>query len=122
MFNWAYTQTSQEKLVSYGQIIKNVDVWLGNKSTVNLITDQEVISTVSFDQLQLFETNIQYTKPIPAPFNKGDKLGEMTINIPGKKPILIPLVAETKVNKINPFFRIFAGIKYLIFGTSLDEI
>jgi len=31
-------------------------------------------------------------------------------------------VAETKVNKINPFFRIFAGIKYLIFGTSLDEI
>ena len=122
LFNWAFTQTSQEKLISKGQIIKNVDVWLGNKSTVNLISEQEIISILSFDQLQLLETNIEYTKPIAAPFKKGDKLGEMTINIPGKKPIVIPLVAETKINKINPFLRIFAGIKYLIFGTSLDEI
>ena len=122
LINWAFTQTFQKKLINKGQIIKKVDVWLGNKSTVNLIVDQEMISTLSFDQLQLFETNIQYTKPISAPFKKGDKLGEMTINIPGKKLIIIPLVAQIEVNKINPFARIFAGIKYLIFGTSLDEI
>ena len=122
LINWAFTQTSQKKLISKGQIIKNVDVWLGNKSTVNLISDQEVISTLSFDQLQLFETNIQYTKPIAAPFKKGDKLGEMTINVPGKKPIVIPLVAEIEITTINPFARIFAAIKYLIFGTSLDEL
>jgi len=122
LINWAFTQTSQKKLISKGQIIKNVDVWLGNKSTVNLISDQEVISTLSFDQLQLFETNIQYTKPIAAPFKKGDKLGEMTINVPGKKPIVIPLVAEIEITTIHPFARIFTAIKYLIFGTSLDEL
>jgi hypothetical protein len=77
---------------------------------------------LSFDQLQLFETTIQYTKPIAAPFKKGEKLGEMTISVPGKKPIVIPLVAEIEVTTINPFARIFAGIKYLVFGTSLDEI
>ena len=97
-------------------------LYLGNKSTVNLISDQEIISILSFDQLQLLETNIEYTKPIAAPFKKGDKLGEMTINVPGKKPIVIPLVAEIDVDKINPFARIFAGIKYLVFGTSLDEL
>ena len=122
LINWAFAQTSQKKLISKGQIIKNVDVWLGNKSTVNLISNQEIISILSFDQLQLFETNIEYTKPIAAPFKKGDKLGEMTINVPGKKPIVIPLVAEIDVDKINPFARIFAGIKYLVFGTSLDEL
>ena len=122
LINWAFAQTSQKKLISKGQIIKNVDVWLGNKSTVNLITEQEIISTLSFDQLQLFETIIQYTKPISAPFKKGDKLGEMTINIPGREAIIIPLVAEIEVKKINPFARIFSGIKYLVFGTSLDAI
>jgi len=122
LINWAFAQTSQKKLISKGQIIKNVDVWLGNKSTVNLISNQEIISILSFDQLQLLETNIEYTKPIAAPFKKGDKLGEMTINVPGKKPIVIPLVAEIDVDKINPFARIFAGIKYLVFGTSLDEL
>ena len=122
LINWAFAQTSQKKLISKGQIIKNVDVWLGNKSTVNLISNQEIISILSFDQLQLLETNIEYTKPIAAPFKKGDKLGEMTINVPGRKPIVIPLVAEIDVDKINPFARIFAGIKYLVFGTSLDEL
>ena len=122
LINWAFTQTSQKKLISKGQIIKNVDVWLGNKSTVNLISDQDIISTLSFDQLQLFKTIIQYTKPIAAPFKKGEKLGEMTITIPGKKPIVNPLVAEIEVTKIHPFARIFAAIKYLVFGTSLDEI
>ena len=104
------------------QLIKNVDVWLGNKSTINLVIDKDVVSTLSFDQLQLIETSITYNRPINAPIVKGDQLGVMEIKIPGKKIIIIPLVAELDVNETNPFFKFFAAIKYLIFGTSLDEI
>ena len=32
------------------------------------------------------------------------------------------LVADKNINTINPIMRIFAAIKYLVFGTSLDEI
>ena len=39
----------------------------------------------------------------------------------GKPRIEVSLVAEKNVNKINPLFRVFSAIKYLIFGTSLDE-
>ena len=31
------------------------------------------------------------------------------------------LKIKSEVNSINPFFRVFAAMKYLIFGTSLDE-
>ena len=120
LLNWAFNQTSQIKLVSKGQIIKNVDVWLGNKSTVNLIIEKDIVSTLSFDQLQLIETSISYNKPTDAPINKGDKLGSIEIKISGKKNFIIPLVAESDVGKTNPFFKLFAAIKYLIFGTSLD--
>ena len=122
LLNWAYNQTSQIKLVSKGQIIKNVDVWLGNKSTINLVIEKDVISTVSFDQLQLIETSISFNKPISAPFKKGDRLGSMLIKIAGKKDLTVPLVAEIDVKETNPFFKVFASIKYLIFGTSLDKI
>ena len=122
LLNWAFNQTSQIKLVSKGQIIKNVDVWLGNKSTVNLLIDKDIVSTISFDQLQLIETSISYNKPINAPIKKGDRLGSMLIKIAGKKDLNIPLVAEVDVNETNPFIKLFAAIKYLIFGTSLDEI
>ena len=39
-----------------------------------------------------------------------------------KKTIYVPLVAETYVNQVNPLLKIFAALKYLIFGTSLDEV
>ena len=122
LINWAFSQTSEKKLISKNQIIKNIDVWLGKQSTINLVSSRDVISIISFDQLQLIKTTISYKKPISAPIKKDDILGTMLIDIPGKKIIKIDLIAEVNVNEINPFYKIFAAIKYLIFGTSLDAI
>ena len=122
LLNWAFNQTSQKKLLSKNQIIKNVDVWLGNKSTVNLVVENDLISTLSYDQLQFINSKIYYKKPINAPIKKGDKLGTIEINISGKKQLTIPLVSERDIQQSNPFYKLFAAMKYLIFGTSLDEI
>ena len=121
LLDWAFTQTSQKKILSKNQVIKNIDVWLGNNPSINLVADNDIISILSFDQIQLINSTISYSKPINAPIKKGDKLGELTINISGKKSINVPLVADSNIGKINPFLRVFAALKYLIFGTSLDE-
>ena len=122
LINWAFSQTSQKTLIKKNQIIKNIDVWLGNKATVNMVASQDYLSILSYDQIASIETNIEYEKPLSAPINEGQKIGTMNIKISGKPKIIIPLVAENNINKINPFMRIFAAIKYLIFGTSLDEV
>ena len=122
LLNWAFTQTSQKTLVNKNQIIKNVDVWLGNKSTVNMIANEDLISILSYDQIKSIESKIEYQKPLDAPIKAGQKIGSLIINISGKPEIILPLVAEKNINKINPFKRIFAAIKYLILDTSLDEI
>ena len=103
------------------QVIKNVDIWLGKKPSVNLITDKKIVLTLSFDQLQLLKSKIEYTKPISAPVIKGKEYGKLLIDIQGKSLIKIPLLAANDVKKVNPIFRTFSAIKYLIFGTSLDE-
>ena len=122
LLNWAFTQTSQKILVNNNQIIKNVDVWLGTKPTVNLVVKKDVVSILSFDQLKLIKSTIHYEKPISAPIKAGEKIGSLTINISGKPPIIVPLVADKTIDSVNPIMKIFAAIKYLIFGTSLDEI
>ena len=76
---------------------------------------------VSFDQIQLMKSSIHYIKPISAPIISNKKYGELTISIDGKPDIIIPLVAEKNISKVNPFLRIIAAAKYLLFGTSLDE-
>ena len=121
LINWAFNQTSQKTIVKKNQVFKEVDVWLGVESKVNLISPKKLISTLSFDQIQLMKSTIQYTKPISAPIEEGDEYGKLFINIDGRPEISIPLVAEKDISKVNPFLKIIAAIKYLIFGTSLDE-
>ena len=121
LINWAFSQTSQKELVSEGQVIAQVDVWLGNKPRVNLISSRKVVSTLSFDQLQLIKSSIQYKKPLDAPILKGNSYGKLLISIEGKPNIEIDLVAEEDVGSINPILKIFAALKYLIFGSTLDE-
>jgi len=122
LLNWAFSQTSQNILLEKNQFIKKVDIWLGNKPTINLVTEKDVISILSFDQMQLIESTISYNQPVSAPIKKGDKLGIIKIKIPGKKTLEVNLVADKSVDNINPLFKVFAAIKYLIFGTSLDGI
>ena len=121
LINWAFSQTSQKELVSAGQVITQVDVWLGNKPRVNLISSRKVVSTLSFDQLQLIKSSIQYKKPLDAPILKGNSYGKLLISIEGKPNIEIDLVAEENVGTINPILKIFAALRYLIFGSTLDE-
>ncbi len=121
LINWAFRETQQITILKKGQIIKEVDIWLGSKPTINLVIQDNVNIILSYEQTKTIKSIIEYKKPIEAPFKAGEKLGNMIIQISGKKDFQIPLVAEKKVNQINPFFKIFAAVKYLIFGTSLDE-
>ncbi len=121
LINWAFNQTSQKVLIKKNQIIKNVDVWLGAEQGVNLISTSKIVSTLSFDQIQLMNSTLEYTSPISAPIIKGKQYGKLFIEIDGKPKIIIPLVAEKDITEVNPFFKITAAAKYLLFGTSLDE-
>ena len=121
LINWSFSQTNQKELVDENQVIAEVDVWLGNKPRVNLVSSKKVISTLSFDQLQLIKSSIQYRKPLDAPILKGNSYGKLLIEIDGKPNIEIDLVAEENVGAINPILKVFAALKYLIFGSTFDE-
>ena len=121
LINWAFTQTTQQVLLEKNQFITEIDVWLGNKPRVKLVSSKKVLSTLSFDQIQLMSSKIEYSKPIEAPIKKGKQYGNLIIEIDGKPDLNVPLIAEVNISKINPMYKIFAVIKYLIFGTSLDE-
>ena len=58
LINWAFSQTSQKQLVDLDQLLTKADVWLGNKPSVNLLSSKKVISTLSFDQLQLIKSSV----------------------------------------------------------------
>ena len=121
LINWAFSQTSQKLLVDENQVIVEVDVWLGNKPRVNLVSSKKIVSTLSFDQIQLIKSSLEYKRPIEAPIKKGEVYGKLIIDISGKPNIEVELIAQESVGSVNPISKVFAAMKYLIFGTSLDE-
>jgi serine-type D-Ala-D-Ala carboxypeptidase (penicillin-binding protein 5/6) len=121
LINWAFSQTSQKLLVDENQVIVEVDVWLGNKPRVNLVSSKKIISTLSFDQIQLIKSSLEYKRPIEAPIKKGEVYGKLIIDIDGKPNIEVKLIAQDNIGSVNPISKVFAAMKYLIFGTSLDE-
>ena len=121
LINCAFSQTSQKLLVDENQVIVEVDVWLGNKPRVNLVSSKKIVSTLSFDQIQLIKSSLEYKRPIEAPIKKGEVYGKLLIDIDGKPNIEVELIAQENVGTVNPISKVFAAMKYLIFGTSLDE-
>lgn len=121
LINWAFSQTSQKLLVDENQVIVEVDIWLGNKPRVNLVSSKKIVSTLSFDQIQLIKSSLEYKRPIEAPIKKGEVYGKLLIDIDGKPNIEVELIAQENVGTVNPISKVFAAMKYLIFGTSLDE-
>ena len=121
LINWAFSQTSQKLLVDENQVIVEVDVWLGNKPRVNLVSSKKIVSTLSFDQIQLIKSSLEYKRPIEAPIKKGEVYGKLLIDIEGKPNIEVELIAQENVGNVNPISKVFSAMKYLIFGTSLDE-
>ena len=121
LINWAFSQTSQKLLVDENQVIVEVDVWLGNKPRVNLVSSKKVVSTLSFDQIQLIKSSLEYKRPIEAPIKKGEVYGKLIIDIDGKPNIEVELISQESIGSVNPISKVFAAMKYLIFGTSLDE-
>ena len=121
LINWAFSQTSQKLLVDENQVIVEVDVWLGNKPRVNLVSSKKIVSTLSFDQIQLIKSSLEYKRPIEAPIKKGEVYGKLLIDIEGKPNIEVESIAQENVGTVNPISKVFAAMKYLIFGTSLDE-
>jgi len=121
LINWAFSQTSQKLLVDENQVIVEVDVWLGNKPRVNLVSAKKIVSTLSFDQIQLIKSSLEYKRPIEAPIKKGEVYGKLLIDIEGIPNIEVELIAQENVGAVNPISKVFAAMKYLIFGTSLDE-
>jgi D-alanyl-D-alanine carboxypeptidase (penicillin-binding protein 5/6) len=121
LINWAFSQTSQKLLVDENQVIVEVDVWLGNKPRVNLVSSKKIVSTLSFDQIQLIKSSLEYKRPIEAPIKKGEVYGKLIIDIDGKPNIEVELIAQESVGSVNPISKVFAAMKYLIFGSSLDE-
>ncbi len=93
--------------------IAKARTWLGAKSAVDLVSNQDISITIPSQQsLDDVKVTVKYRGPIYAPIAKNQKIATLIIKIAGKKVREIPLFAKEKIDKASYFTRIYQVTKY----------
>lgn len=97
--SWAFREFIQKTVAKQGARIADAPVWLGAKSQVGLVVGEDLTLLLPSLAQDTLKAEVAYTGPVEAPVTAGQKLADMTIEIPGRAPVSVPLVAEEAVPK-----------------------
>lgn len=117
LMNWGFREFKNYKLWKKGQVIATAKVWYGKAPTVDLTVAEDVLKTIRADQTEQVKVQALYDEPIKAPIAAGQVLGKLKIEIEGKNPQEIALVAAQEVEKVGLWGRFWANVMYFVFGT-----
>ncbi len=117
LLEWAYREYANYTLFRAGDKIEVADVWLGDQAVVPLTAASDLIVTLPRRARAQLKVKAVYDAPVPAPIAKGQRIGSLVADVPGRDPIELPLVAGAEVPRLGFAGRIPAAASYLIFGS-----
>jgi len=116
LFNIVFRETALLSLFNDKKSLAKANVWLGKKPQVNLVAEKAFKKIISPLELNKTKIKIQWQDPISAPITKGDKVGNIFIDIPGKKLIKQNIVSSQSIDTMSTFMKAKSILMYLLYG------
>ncbi len=116
LIDWSFREFENYALFKQGETVQSAGVWLGDAKTVSLQAGENLEVTLPRKARQGMKVTAVFQEPIPAPIQKGQTVGKLTIAAPGVQTRELPLIAGEAVSQLGPAGRIGAAVSYLIFG------
>ena len=116
----AFRETYILRAFQDNNILSTANVWLGNKSKINLMAEKPLKILVNRSALRMIKTTIMWNDPVKAPIKIGEKIGIINIKIPGREKLELNLVSKDNVNGLGPIDKIKSAMNYLIFGGDVN--
>tara|TARA_Y100001970_G_scaffold292907_1_gene436537 strand:- start:3353 stop:4507 length:1155 start_codon:yes stop_codon:yes gene_type:complete len=116
LLTWGLTNFDTIKIAKKNESFLELDVWLGKKEKVKVITNEDVYKTIPKVRKKYIKVIADHEGPIKAPIKKNDILGKMKIFYKDELISEHDLLAGEDVKRLNIFSRILKSINYLIWG------
>ena len=116
LFNIVFRETALLSLFNDKKSLAKANVWLGKQSQVDLVAEKAFKKIISPLELNKTKIKIQWQDPISAPIAKGDKVGNIFIDIPGKELIKQNIVVSQSIDTISTFMKAKSIFMYLLYG------
>ncbi len=116
ILNWGLKKFDTVRIVKKDEIFANLNVWLGKKNKVDVVTSEDFYLTIPKRKKKTIKTVLEYEGPIQSPIKKGEKLGVLNVYISGELKKQIDVLSAENIKKSNIFSRIFRSLNYLVWG------
>ena len=116
LFNIVFRETALLSLFNDKKSLAKANVWLGKQPQVDLVAEKAFKKIISPLELNKTKIKIQWQDPISAPIAKGDKVGNIFIDIPGKELIKQNIVSSQSIDTMSTFMKAKSILMYLLYG------
>ena len=116
LFNIVFRETALLSLFNDKKSLAKANVWLGKQPQVDLVAEKAFKKIISPLELNKTKIKIQWQDPISAPIAKGDKVGNIYIDIPGKELIKQNIVSSQSIDTMSTFMKAKSILMYLLYG------
>jgi D-alanyl-D-alanine carboxypeptidase (penicillin-binding protein 5/6) len=118
LLQFGFRNFSHYPLFQAGEKVDVAEVWLGQDATVPMVVAEDLGLTLSRRQRANMKVSVSYNNPIAAPITQGQEIGTLTVDLPDRSPVVVPLLAGEAVDNVGGFGKIGAALEYLLFGSS----
>ena len=116
ILNWGLKKFDTVKIIKKDEIFTDLDVWLGNKKKVQVISKENYFLTIPKRKKKTIQAILEYNGPLEAPIQKGEKVATLSVYVSDILKNEIDILAAEDVEKSNIFSRVFTSLNYLVWG------
>lgn len=114
LMSWGFRQFDNYKLFAANEPAATAPVWLGEVESVSLVPGDDAVVTLPRSARPDMIVKVRYEGPIPAPIEKGQKLGALVVEAPGISSTEFPLFAGERVEQLGLFSRFGARLRHMV--------
>ena len=116
LLSWGLRIFDTVQVAKKNEPIDLLNVWLGKKSKVQGIVNQDIYLTIPKRKKNIIKAIIEYNGPIEAPINKGDKIAILNVFLKDNLYKQYDVFSNENIKRSNIFSRILKSINFLVWG------
>ena len=106
LLNYSYRFYETRKLYSAAETVTSIKVWKGERESLDLVAEDDLVLTLPKGQYDSIETVTTIEENPTAPIEAGQKLGQLELSLDEVVIATLPLVASEAVPEGNLFIRL----------------
>jgi D-alanyl-D-alanine carboxypeptidase (penicillin-binding protein 5/6) len=116
LLEWSFREFENVTLFAASDVVEQAPVYLGTLPAVPLVGGRDLVVTMPRGWRNRAKVTLTYASPVPAPVQRGARLGTLAVSGQGVPELEVPLLAGADVPRLGLPGRAIAVVTHYLTG------